>query len=223
MRITLVAGLIATLLACAPDPGEGKPKAKVEPVDPPKKVEPVAPAPPAAPPAAAAAPAGTPFKVDVTKSKITALGAKITATHPIEFKDFTGTVTVDGTNVTGVSFEVKMPSLVADHPKLTEHLLTPDFFDVAKFPTSTFKSSEIKAGSETAGMTHTIVGELSVHGQARKITFPARLEIKPDGVSASSEFVLNRKDFGLVYPGKPDDLIQDNVKMTVQLVAPKAG
>lgn len=223
MRIVLVTGLLATLLACAPDPGEGKPKAKVEPVDPPKKAEPIAPAaPPAAPPAAAPA-AGTAYKVDVAKSKITALGAKITATHPIDFKEFSGSVKVDGTNVTAVEFEVKMPSLIADHPKLTEHLLTPDFFDVQKFPTSTFKSTEVKAGSDVAGMTHTIVGELNVHGQARKITFPAKVEVKPEGVTASSEFVLNRKDFGLVYPGKPDDLIQDNVKMTVQLVAPKAG
>lgn len=222
MRIALVTGLLATLLACAPDPGEGKPKAKVEPVDPPKKAEPAAPAaPPAAPPAAAAT--GTDYKVDAAKSKITALGAKITATHPIDFKEFSGSLKVDGTNVTAVEFEVKMPSLAADHPKLTEHLLTPDFFDVQKFPTSTFKSAEIKAGSDVAGMTHTIVGELNVHGQARKITFPAKVEVKPDGVTASSEFVLNRKDFGLVYPGKPDDLIQDNVKMTVQLVAPKPG
>ncbi|HMV70147.1 MAG TPA: YceI family protein, partial [Myxococcota bacterium] len=107
--------------------------------------------------------------------------------------------------------------------KRDDHLRTADFFDVAKFPTSTFKSLEIKAGSDTAGMTHTIAGELTVHGQARKITFPAKIEVKPEGVTASSEFVLNRKDFGLVYPGKPDDLIQDNVKMTIELTAPKAG
>ena len=220
MRTLIASLMIATLAACAADPGEGKPKAKVEDV-------PAAKAPPAAPPAApaaapaAAAPAGDKFTVDAASSKIEALGAKITAQHPIKFKDFTGKVIVNAGQVAQVSYEVKMATLEADAAKLTEHLLTPDFFDVAKFPTATFTSTEIKTGSAEAGFTHTITGDFQIHGVTKRITFPAKLEVKGDAVTANSEFVVNRKDFGLVYPGKPDDLIKDNVKITVALNAKK--
>lgn len=223
MRTLIASLMIATLAACAADPGEGKPKAKVEDV-PAAKAPPAAPAAPApapAAPAAAPTPAGDKFTVDAASSKVEALGAKITAQHPIKFKDFTGHLIVNAGQVAQVSYEVKMATLEADVGKLTEHLLTPDFFDVAKFPTATFTSTEIKAGSTEAGFTHTITGDFQIHGVTKRITFPAKLEVKGDAVSASSEFVVNRKDFGLVYPGKPDDLIKDNVKITVALNAKK--
>ena len=40
-------------------------------------------------------------------------------------------------------------------------------------------------------------------------------------MTATTEFVLNRQDFGITYPGRPDDLIQDNVRMNITLVARK--
>jgi polyisoprenoid-binding protein YceI len=216
--------LFFALAACAADPGEGKPKAVVEDV-PAKKAEAPKPAAPAAPAAAPAAPAaaGDMWAVDVSKSKIEALGAKVTAQHPVVFKEFTGKVGVSNNTIAQLEFEVKMASLEADHPKLTEHLKAPDFFDIAQFPTATFKSTEVKAGSAEAGMTHTVTGEFSIRGTTKKITFPAKVAVAGTSVDASTEFVINRKDFGIVYPGKPDDLIKDNVKMTIQLVAAKPG
>ncbi len=38
---------------------------------------------------------------------------------------------------------------------------------------------------------------------------------------AETEFALHRQDFGITYPGKKDDLIQDKVVMTVMIVAKK--
>jgi hypothetical protein len=41
-------------------------------------------------------------------------------------------------------------------------------------------------------------------------------------VDVDAEFVINRKDFGVVYPGMPDDLIKDDVLLKLQLRAKKA-
>ena len=66
---------------------------------------------------------------------------------PIDFPSFTGTVQYDGDALTGVSFEIEMSKLQSDNPRLTKHLLNEDFFDVEKFPKSTFTSTEIRAGA----------------------------------------------------------------------------
>ncbi len=44
--------------------------------------------------------------------------------------------------------------------------------------------------------------------------------MSPDSVSGTSEFAINRKDFKIVYPGKPDDLIRDDVVLKLSLKAP---
>ena len=114
-----------------------------------------------------------------------------------------------------------MTAIEADHPRLTEHLLNEDFFWVDKFPTSSFRSTQLSDGSETEGMTHTVTGDLTIRGKTKRVSFPAKLENGPSEVSASTEFVINRQDFDVTYPGRPDDLIKDNVLLQVNFVAPK--
>lgn len=160
------------------------------------------------------------YKVDTSVSTIKALGAKVTATHPIDFKTFEGSVNVSGDQVIGVSFTVQMDSLVSDDERLTGHLKNEDFFDVAKFPTATFESTEIVAGGAD-GATHTVTGNLTIHGMTKGVTFPATLALADGTATAKTEFALDRKDFGVVYAGKADDLIQDKVVLTVDFTAKK--
>ena len=87
-----------------------------------------------------------------------------------------------------------------------------------KFPKATFTSTEIKAGGDK-GATHTVTGELDLHGVKKTISFPATLAVTADGATGTAEFSINRKDFGLVYPGKPDDLIRDDVGIKLSLKA----
>jgi polyisoprenoid-binding protein YceI len=154
------------------------------------------------------------------KSEIGFVGAKITGKHTGKFRSVSGEAKVVGNTPKQVSFTVPMASIESDDEKLTGHLKGPDFFDVEKYPTSTFQSTSIiekRAGEST----HEITGNLSLHGVTKTITFPAKVTTADDGVTGTAEFTINRKDFGVVYPGKPDDLIKDDVLLSIKLVFPK--
>ncbi len=199
------------LAACAEDVGKDRNAAVVTDVPPPVEKPVEAPV--------AAADGAVKLQVATDRSKLGALGAKITAQHPITFKDFTGEVGLEGEEVKGVAFVAQLGTLESDSARLTEHLKDADFFDVPNHPTATFKSTEIKAGSEAAGMTHTVTGELTIRGTTKQVVFPAKITFDAKQVEANTEFVVNRHDFGITYPGKKDDAIQDNVAIQVQFVA----
>lgn len=212
---------LLALFACAPDLSENRPVAEVQ--APPPTAAP-APAPATTmvdglPVPALAAP--TVLNVAASQSTLGALGAKITATHPITFHKFAGQVGLDGETVTGISFAADIASLEADAPKLTAHLKKEDFLWADQFPQATFVSTAVAPGGAD-GHTHTVTGDLTIRGKTVQVKFPATLLVEAGQVKAKTEFVINRKDFAVVYPGKPDDLVQDNVVLQVMFVAPRA-
>ena len=62
-----------------------------------------------------------------------------------------------------------------------------------------------------------------MHGVTKSITFPAAIEMAEGEVRASAEFFVKRFDWNIVYPGKPDDLIRDEVVIRLDLVATPAA
>jgi polyisoprenoid-binding protein YceI len=205
---SLVLAVTLTLAACDNGPAKGKaPVATAEPV------------------AAAAAPASAAkYTFSNANSKIDFVGAKVTGKHDGSFQTFTGNVSVVDNNPekSSVSTEIDVASLKSDNEKLTGHLKTPDLLDVAKFPKATFASTSIKSGGEK-GATHTVTGNFQLHGVTKSISFPATIKIKGDAVDVDAEFAINRKDFGIVYPGMPDDLIKDDVLLKLQVRAVKGA
>jgi len=119
-----------------------------------------------------------------------------------------------------VTVDIDTASLVTDADGLTTHLKTPDFFDVAKYPKANFTSTKIEPAT-TAGATHTITGNLDLHGVKKSISFPASIQVAPDSASVNAEFAINRKDFGINYAGKANDLIRDEVVMKLTVKAPR--
>ena len=113
-----------------------------------------------------------------------------------------------------------MDSTWTDSDKLTGHLKTPDFFDVAKFPKATFVMTEIKPGV-SADAPYTITGNLTLHGVTKSISFPATVKVSGDDLAITSEFVINRKDFGITTSGKADDLIRDEVVIKLDVKNPR--
>lgn len=157
-------------------------------------------------------------------SKVEFVAAKVTRSHQGSFKQFAGTIDLVPNSIpdSRVTIDIETKSVVTDEDDLTNHLKTPDFFDAAKFPKATFVSTKIEPGTK-AGTTHDVTGNFDLHGVKKSITFPATIQVAADSVSVNAEFSINRKDFGIVYAGKADDLIRDGVviKLTVKVPRPK--
>jgi polyisoprenoid-binding protein YceI len=166
---------------------------------------------------------GTRYLITPQNSKIEFVGSKVTGSHNGSFQDFSGQITHAGNVEQGrVNITIKANSITTDDPKLTEHLKTADFFDVAKFPETTFVSTSIKPGGEK-GATHTVTGNLTMHGVEKSITFPATIAVTPDTASVDANFSINRKDFGINYAGAANNLIRDDVVLTLMIRANKAS
>jgi polyisoprenoid-binding protein YceI len=167
-------------------------------------------------------PGATVGRVIKEKSKIEWVGAKVTRDHNGSFKNFDGFIEYTAGKPTRIAFEIDLASIEADDPKLTGHLKTPDFFDVQKYPKATFSSTAIDpapAGSP-AGVTHVVKGILDLHGVKKEVTIPVKTQVTPDGVRTTSEFTINRHDWGISYKGMADDLIKDNVLIKLDLMFP---
>jgi polyisoprenoid-binding protein YceI len=117
------------------------------------------------------------------------------------FEKIKGTVELDDKDVTKSTVEVTIDlgSVNTNEPKRDTHLKSPDFFDVAKFPTATFKSTRVqKAGKNKLKVT----GELSLHGVSKPVVlevegptdaFKTPFGTTVRGVHATGK--IDRKDF----------------------------
>lgn len=164
---------------------------------------------------------GAVYAIDSAKSTLDVLGAKATKAFPITIRDFSGELTVDGDQVTGISYEVRVASLDAKIDKLTAHLKNEDFLEVDAYPTATFASSKIAAGATEEGATHTVTGVLNIRGTEKQVTFPATITVSANSINAKTEFAIDRQDFDITIAGMKDDLIQDKVVLTIHAHARK--
>lgn len=160
------------------------------------------------------------YSITPENSKIEFVGAKVTGQHNGSIKKFSGTIDWAGQpEKSRVSITMDLDSLETDTPDLTKHLKTADFFDVPKYPQATFQSTEIKAGG--GGGTHTVTGNLSLHGVTKAISFPATINASPGSITVQANFAINRKDFGINYAGAADNLIRDDVLLKLDVRATK--
>ena len=156
-------------------------------------------------------------------SKVEFVAAKVTRSHNGSFKQFAGTIDLVPNSIEGsrVAIDIDTASVVTDEDELTHHLQTPDFFNVARFPKATFVSTKIEPGIK-AGTTHEVTGNFDLHGVKKSITFPAIIHVTPESVTVDAEFSIDRKDFGIIFAGKADDLIRDGVVIKLTLKVPRA-
>src|SRR5271169_5804073 len=106
-----------------------------------------------------------------------------------------------------------------------DDLRSPNFFDVAKYPTLTFKSKSVQAAGEGKLK---IAGDLTIHGVTKEAVLdvdgPSAPVTDPRGnthVGASASTKINRKDFGV---GGASSMVGEEITITidVELVHPAA-
>jgi polyisoprenoid-binding protein YceI len=155
------------------------------------------------------------FDVAPEQSFVNFVGSTITGSHNGGFHVFDGEIRLVDNDPTAssVMMEIDTTSLWSDDERLTKHLKSPDFFEVETFPTAMFESTSIEATDEG----YMVTGNLDLHGVKKSVSFPAQITVSPDSITTEAEFFIKRFDFDIVYPGKPDDLIRDEVVIHFEL------
>jgi len=179
--------------------------------------------PASAAPAAPVAAKGESLAVTPENSKVLFTGSKVTGKHEGGFNKFSGSIELvnEKPEESKVSVDIEAASVFTDTDALTKHLQTGDFFEVEKFPKASFVSTKIVPDAAKGAGNYTVTGDLELRGVKKSVTFPATIQVTPNDVSVNSEFAINRKDFGIVYAGKADDLIRDDVVIKLDLKTPR--
>src|SRR5215469_10646341 len=119
-----------------------------------------------------------------------------------QFGKTTGTILQDDKDITKSKADITIDATTINTrvEKRDAHLKSPDFFDVQKFPTITFKSTKMTKGE--GANTLKVEGDLTIHGVTKPVV--VNVEYTPDtpaggkmvkGITATTK--VNRKDFGL--------------------------
>jgi polyisoprenoid-binding protein YceI len=130
-----------------------------------------------------------------------------------------GTVTLDMTSIENVDLKDN-----AERQDLVNHLKSGDFFNVAQFPTATFKFDEILP-SNLPAFNSVAVGELTIKDKSNSVNIPFNLKVEGNTLTASSTtFIINRTKWGVnfhsgVLGTAKDKLIEDNIMLQLNLTA----
>jgi polyisoprenoid-binding protein YceI len=142
------------------------------------------------------------------------------------FRDFDGMVHYDKAQLAAAKVEltVRAASIDTANGDRDNHLRSPDFFEVEKFPALSFTSTSVKPlDADTLEVT----GDLTIHGVTQRVTMP--IEVlgtlrTPNGEKAGFEtgFTLDRKDYGIVWNRALDaggTVLGDDVKVYIAIEA----
>lgn len=149
-----------------------------------------------------------------------------------QFSNLAGKVSYDPANPGASKVEATVDANTIDtkNTKRDEHLKSPEFFDVTKFPAMKFVSKKVE--KEGAGKLK-VTGDLTIHGVTKEIVLDVdgpTDEIKDPwgnfrrGISATAK--LNRKDFGLAWNKALETggvVVGDEVSITLDLEIMRKG
>jgi polyisoprenoid-binding protein YceI len=144
-----------------------------------------------------------------------------------EFTKISGTIEYDPKNIAASKVEatIDVASVNTRDAKRDDHLRSADFFDVAKYPTMTFRSKQVwrEAGKLK------VKGDLTLHGVTREVVLDVdgpTPEVKdPWGssrIGASATTKISRKDFGITWNKSLDTggvVVGDEVQITIDVEA----
>ena len=159
------------------------------------------------------------WSVDKGHSKI-----RFTVTHHMisevdgYFKTFTAKLTSSKDDFSDAVFELtaETNSINSENEMRDKDLRSPNFFDVEKFPTLTFKSTSFK---KVSGNNYALAGDLTIKGVTKPITMDVTLmgpephpRTKKPAIGIKATCKINRKDFG-VGSGTPEVMVSDEVEL----------
>lgn len=168
------------------------------------------------------------YKIDANHTDVVASWSHFGFSNPIaHFGKVDGSITYDPAKVGESKVEVTLPlsGLNSHVGDFDDHLRSEDFFDAAKFPNVTFKSTSVKAAGEGK---LTVVGDLTIKGITKPVTLDVTINkvgvqpmAKRDAAGFDATTTIKRSDFGV---GKYAPNVSDEVKLTIttEAIVPKA-
>jgi polyisoprenoid-binding protein YceI len=138
-----------------------------------------------------------------------------------------GTIQYDGQSVESITADIAIDvnGINTGQENRDRDLRSDSFFDVAKYPTVTFKSKRVEAAGEGG---FRLVGDLSMHGVTKEVALdvdgPSPILKGPNGsmkVGASAETKINRRDFNLLYSKMVEaaPVVSDEVRIQIDIEA----
>jgi len=191
---------------------------------------------------------GEKWNLNVSDSKIEWIGTKVSGYHTGIVPLKNGEILVNNGEVAGGKFVMDVANMKVEGPKgsdtasnakLLGHLKSADFFDVTTHPEGTFELTNVKpyqgdaikdsvdarqdeiSEYKVTNPTHLVSGNLTLKGVTKNIEFPARITVSGNTAEAIAKFNIDRKEWGIVYKGKPDDLIRDAIHLGISIKAAK--
>jgi polyisoprenoid-binding protein YceI len=143
-----------------------------------------------------------------------------------DFGKVSGVVNLDESNLTKSSIEASIDASSIDtrNEKRDEDLKSPNFFDVAKYPTITFKSTKVEKAGD---MKYKVTGNLTIHGMTKEVVLDVEGSPKsitdPYGmtrVGGVAKTRINRTDFGLKWNAPLETggvVVGEEVDITIDL------
>jgi len=143
-----------------------------------------------------------------------------------QFKSVTGTVVWDDQDISKSTVDVTIDANTVDtsEPKRDADLKSANFFDVAHYPTITFKS---KTTEQVSAGKMKITGDLTIHGVTKEVvlnvegpTGPVKDPWGNTRVAVSATTRINRQDFGIKWDNKIDNgglVVSNDVDITIDL------
>ncbi len=181
---------------------------------------------------------GKEYTVDTGSSKILWEGSKVAGTHAGDMKLSSGAVTVSDGKVTGGNFIIDMTSInVTDlegdkkaylegHLKGSADDNADDFFNVNKYPTSSFEITKVTDVDGDPAANYLVYGNLTLKDVTKQIGFRAQIDIDAKGVSVKTpKFGIDRTEWGIKYGSDKffdnlaDKAINDKMEIAIELMA----
>lgn len=166
------------------------------------------------------------YKIDAVHSNVGFKIRHLIARTTGNFAKFEGTIDVNTKDITksSVNVTIDAASVNTGNEAREKHLKSPDFFDTAKYPTITFKSTAVK---EVAKGKLEVTGAFTLHGVTRTIVIPVTnmgtmAGMKPGSVVAGFEgaLTIKRSDYGMTGMIGP---LGDEVEISLNIEAGKTN
>ncbi len=146
-----------------------------------------------------------------------------------EFKDVEGSIHYDSAKPekSKVDVTIQMTSIDTQNEQRDEHLRGTDFFDVATYPTMTYKSKRVE--KVDGGLK--VYGELTMHGVTKEVVLDVEGPTDPMSfmgstrIGATAHTTLDRRDFGLTWSKAMETgglVVGNEVKIIIELELVKA-